>query len=177
MIQFVRLAMVSTLLGWVCTVGVASDPEPGKKPDLEALRAAFAKKPVKTLTLVEPVEIKDVFYWKDGGSIGLELKDAKGTVHAFALDGRFKKSRSLFLGVNYPNETKGKQVDVWGAEEQELYAVLLRLVNNHPQKQALFDGAKKLDDSKQRLWEFREFFLRMDDRFRQMNDLPRRTQP
>ena len=46
-------------------------------------------------------------------------------------------------------------------------------VNRQPQRDALLDGAGKLDESKQRLWEFREFFLRMDDRLRQMNDLPR----
>jgi len=171
-----RIAFTFLLSLGVGAIAVASNPEPAKKADLESLRAAYAKKPVKALAIVEPVEIKEVFYWKDGGSIGLELKDAKGVIHAFALDGRFKKSRNLFLGVNYPNETKGKQVDIWGAEEQELYSVLLRLVNRHPQKEALLDGTKKLDDSKERLWEFREFFLRIDDRFRQMNDLPRRGQ-
>jgi hypothetical protein len=162
---------------WLCSAGAGTDSEPkAAKPDLQSLRAALAKKPCKTLAIVEPVQVKQVFYWKDGGSIGLELKDAKGTVHRFALDGRAKKSRCLFLGVTYPSETNGKRVDIWGVEEQELYSALLRWVNRHPQRDALFDGSKKLNESKQRLWEFREFFLRLDDRFRQMNDLPRRGQ-
>jgi hypothetical protein len=170
----IRPAMVLLLCLWLCSTGAGTDlDQKPVKPDLQSLRAAIAKRPCKVLAIVEPVEIKEVFYWKDGGSIGLELKDAKGTVHRFALDGRAKKSRCLFLGVNYPSETSGKRVDVWGVEEQELYSLLLRWVNRHPQWDALFDGSKKLDESKQRLWEFREFFLRMDDRFRQMNGLPR----
>ena len=173
----IRLAISLVLSLWLCSAGTGADPE--QKPvkrDLESVRAAFAKKPCKALAIVEPVDVKEVFHWKDGGSLGLELKDAKGTVHSFALDGRAKKSRSLFLGVTYPSETDGMQVDIWGVEEQELYSVLLRWVNRHPQKDALFDATKKLDESKQRLWEFRQFFLRMDDRFRQMNDLPRQSQ-
>ncbi len=168
------VAAVLLSLG-LCSVGASGDerPKDGER-NLESARAAFAKKPCKMLAIAEPVEVKEVLYWKDGGSIGLELKDAKGKVHRFALDGRAKKSRALFLGVTYPSETKGKRVDIWAVEEQELYAVLLRWVNRHPQRDALLDGSRKLDESKQRLWEFRELFLRMDDRFRQMNKLPRR---
>jgi hypothetical protein len=169
------IAFLSSL--WLCSAGAGTVPDKRTaKPDLQSVRAAALKKPCKALAIVEPVEVKAVFYWKDGGSLGLELKDAKGTVHRFALDGRAKKSRSLFLGVTYPSETTGKQVAIWGVEEQELYSVLLRWVNRHPQKDALLDGSRKLDESKQRLWEFREFFLRMDDRFRQMNHLPQRGQ-
>src|SRR5262245_62123688 len=170
----IRIAFVLLLAPWLCPsgAGMESASKEGKR-DAESVRAALAKKPCKALAVVEPVEVKEVFYWKDGGSLGLELKDAKGTIHRFALDGRAKESRCLFLGVTYPSEKSGKRIDVWGAEEQELYSVLLRWVNRHPQRAAFFDGSKKLDESKERLWEFREFFLRMDDRFRQMNDLPR----
>jgi hypothetical protein len=171
-----RIAMALLLPLELSSAGAGTEPDQKAKPDLQSLRAAFAKKPCKLLAIVEPVEVKEVFYWKDGGSIGLELKDAKGTVHRFAVDGRAKKSRNLFLGVTYPSVTEGKQVAVWGPEEQELYAVLLRWVNRHPQREALLDGSRKLDESKERLWEFRQLFLRMDDRFRQMNDLPRQDQ-
>jgi hypothetical protein len=173
----IRLAIALLPSLCLCSAGAGDDTKPkAAKPDLQSVRDAFAKKPCKALAIAEPIEVKEVFYWKDGGSIGLELKDAKGTVHRFALDGRAKQGRCLFLGVTYPSETKGKRVDIWGAEEQELYAVLLRWVNRHPQRDAFFDGSKKLDESKQRLWEFREFFFRLDDRCRQMNGLPRRGQ-
>src|SRR5262249_49348344 len=112
-----RLAMALLLPLGLCSAGVGAEPEQKGKPDLQSLRAAFAKKPCKVLAIIEPVDVKEVFYWKDGGSIGLELKDAKGTVHRFALDGRPKKSRNLFLGVTYPSETEGKQVEIWGPEE------------------------------------------------------------
>ena len=170
----IRPAFAFVLSLGLCSAGAGTEPEAkAPRPDLQSLRAAFARKPCKLLGIVEPVEVKQVFYWKDGGSIGLELKDARGKVHRFALDGRAKGSRNLFLGVTYPNEKEGKEVDVWAPEEQELYAVLLRWVNRHPQRDALLDASRKLDESKERLWEFREFFFRLDDRFRQMNDLPR----
>jgi hypothetical protein len=174
----VRFALALFLSGWLCSAGARAEPEPkGAKPDLQSLRAAFAKKPCKALAIVEPVEVKDVFYWKDGGSLGLELKDAKGTVHRFALDCRAKKAQHLFLGVTYPSETEGRRVDIWAAEEQELYAVLLRWVNGQPQRDAFLDDTRKLDDSTPpRLWEFAVFFARLDARFRQMNGLPPRGQ-
>jgi hypothetical protein len=161
----------------VCFADAADEVKPKDgKPDLESVRAALAKKPCTALAIAEPVEVKQVFYWKDGGSLGLELKDAKGTVHRFALDGREKGgARHLFLGVTYPSEKEGKRVDIWAGEEQELYAVLLRWVNRHPQREAFLDNAKKLDESKERLWEFAAFFARMDARFRQMNELPPRA--
>jgi hypothetical protein len=172
-IQF-RLAAALLLCLALGSAGASDDVKPkGEKRDLESARAAMAKRVCKALTIAEPVEVKDVLYWKDGGSIGLELKDAKGTIHRFAWDGRAKQARTLFVGVTYPSEKEGKQVEIWGAEEQDLYAVLLRYVNRHAQKAALLDSSLKLDESKERLWEFREFFFRLDDRFRQMNDLPR----
>jgi hypothetical protein len=159
--------MKTLIFGLAClavTVLARTPEDDAKKGDPQSVRAALAKKPCKVLAIVEPVEVSEAFYWKDGGSIGLELKDAKGKVHRFALDGRAKKPSCLFVGVTYPSDAAGKRVEIQGVEEQELYAVLLRWVNGHPQRDALFDGAKKLDESKQRLWEFREFFLRMDRR-------------
>src|SRR5262249_49828896 len=121
-----RLAIALVGLLLLCSPGAQAEPaKKDGKPDLETVRATYAKKPCKALAIVEPVEVKNVYYWKDGGSIGLEVKDAKGTVHLFALDGREKGSRNLFVGVTYPSESKGKEIDTWGAEEQELYAVLL----------------------------------------------------
>ncbi|MFO0965753.1 MAG: hypothetical protein U0793_09250 [Gemmataceae bacterium] len=178
MIQTAMRLVVTLLLPlWLCTAGAGDDTKPKRgKPDLESVRAAFAKKPCKALTIIEPVEVKQVLYWKDGGSLGLELKDAKGTVHRFALDGREKGGpRNLFLGVTYPGGKEGKRVEIWAVEEQELYAVLLRWVKRHPQRDAFLDNSKKLDESKESLWEFAAFFARMDDRFRQMNDLPPRS--
>jgi hypothetical protein len=173
----VRFAITLLPLLCLCSAGAGVDTNPkGAKPDLQSARDTFARKACKALAIVEPVEVREVFYWKDGGSIGLELKDARGTLHRFALDGRARQARHLFLGVTYPSETNGTWVDIWGAEEQELYSVLLRWVNRHPQREALLDGSRKLDESKQRLWDIREFFLRMDDRFRQMHGLPRRGQ-
>jgi hypothetical protein len=166
------VALLLSLL--LFSAGAGDDAkQKGGKPDLESARATLAKKPCKVLAIVEPVEVKQVFYWKDGGSLGLELKDTKGTVHRFALDGREKGGpRNLFLGVTYPNEKAGKRVDYWAVEEQELYAVLLRWINRHPQRDGLL-GSKKLDEeSRAKLWEFQAFFGRLDARFRQMNDLP-----
>jgi hypothetical protein len=172
-----KLPVALLFLVWGCSVAVAEPPKPkGDKPSLDLARAAIAKKPCKALEIVEPIKVKRAFYWKDGGSLGLELEDAKGTIHRFALDGREKGGpRHLFLGVTYPSEKAGKRVGIWGVEEQELYAVLLRWVNRHPQRSAILDNSRELDESKERLSEFVAFFARIDARFRQMNDLPPRV--
>lgn len=152
-------------------LGVAGHAEapkesPKSSENTQSVREKYEKLPCKTLAIAEPVELTKVYYYKDGGTIGLLLTDAKKVEHKFCLDGREGKSRSLFVGVTYPNEQNGKRVDLRGAEESELYGVLLRWVKKHPQRDAIFDEKKDID-SQPNLWEFRRFFLRLDERFTQ----------
>ena len=104
--------------------------EPGKKESVAEIRAKYAKQSAAVLKIAEPIKVSDVFYWKDGGSLGIELTDANKKKHLFCFDGRTKASGKLFVGVNYPGPA-GKEVEIWGPEESALYAVMLRWVNKH----------------------------------------------
>ncbi len=148
--------------------------EPQKDPAAE-IRAKYAKQSAEVLKIVEPVKVSDVFYWKDGGSIGIELTDAKGNKHAFCLDGRFlptkeqpneKGTRNLFVGATHPTHKGAKKVEMRGLEESALYGVMLRWADKHPQRDALYNEKVDLNAKEfGNLWEIRAFFLRLDARF------------
>ena len=116
-----------------------------------------------------------MFYYKDGGTIGVEITDAKNKKHLFCLDGRFlatkdepneKGTRNLYLGVTHPTQAGAKKVDMRGPEEAALYGVMLRWANAHPHRDALYN--EKIDVNRKEfgnLWEIRGFFLRLDARF------------
>jgi hypothetical protein len=148
-----------------------------KKDPVAETRAKYAKQSAEVLKIVEPVKVSNVFYWKDGGSIGIELTDAKDKKHLFCLDGRFlpskeqpneKGTRNLYIGANHPTRKDAKKVEMRGPEESALYGVMLRWANKHPHREAIFN--EKLDLNQKdhgNLWEIRAFFLKLDARFTQ----------
>ena len=157
------------LLAIVCfvlalTTGRADE---AKKETATDIRARYAKRSAEILKIVEPVKVSNVYYWKDGGSLGIELTDAKEKKHLFALDGRLKGGpRNLYIGATYPGGQGSKMVEVFGPEESALYGVMLRWANKHPQREALYDGKIDLSGAEHgNLWEVRAFFLRLDQRF------------
>ena len=145
-----------------------------KQTPAEEIRAKYAKQSAKLLQIVEPVKVSEVFYYKDGGTIGIVLADAKGKKHAFCLDGRFLPKedpnangpRNLFIGATHPTKAGAKKVAVGGPEESALYGVMLRWADAHPQRLALYNETISLDGKEfGNLWEVRSFFLRLDRRF------------
>src|SRR5690349_10962390 len=101
------------LLGLAC-LGLAIVPLSAKdaKGDPAAeTRARHAKQSAEALKIAEPIKVSKVFYYKDGGTIGIEITDAKDVKHPFCLDGRplptkeepaAKGTRNLYLGATYP---------------------------------------------------------------------------
>lgn len=132
-------------------------------------RARHRKQSPAVLKIIEPVRVKEVYYYKDGGTIGILLTDAKGIDHPFCLDGRSESGRStnhLFLGAVYPTRPGARKVPLQGPEESALYGVLLRWADQHPHRKALYDEAFDLNRKEfGNLWEIRAFFLRLDRRF------------
>ncbi len=127
-------------------------------------RAQYAKHSAEALKIVEPVIISNVFGWKDGGTVGLELTDAKDKKHTFCLyspggaglpekDKKPKVILNLFIGAAYPTHEGAKMVEVCGPEEAALYGVLLRAIDKHKEKDVLF--AKDIDN---KLWETRKLW-------------------
>ena len=160
---------------------LAAVPADEAKPEPRtAIRARYAKQSAAVLKIDEPVKVSKAFYWKDGGSIGILLTDAKGKEHAFCLDGRPLPSkehpneqgtRNLFVGATHPTKPGAKMVDVRGPEESALYSIMLRWADKHPQRAALYDEKNPLDQKEfGDLWEIRRFFLRLDARFMKANN-------
>lgn len=150
-------------------VGGRAEEATEKKDPVAEKRAKYARHSAEVLKIVEPVKVTDVFYYKDGGTIGIELTDAKNKKHLFCLDGGGldgTRPRNLHIGVSYPGRPGGKMVEWCGPEESALYGVMLRWANNHPQKVALFDRDFDLNYNEfGNLWEIRAFLLKLDSRF------------
>jgi len=94
---------------------------------LADIRAKYRKLPVKVLKMKEPVEVRFVGHVKARGWVWL-LRDADGAEHTFrTLE---NASRPLFYTTR-PEEEKGRELADGGAEEQELYGILLRWIDKN----------------------------------------------
>lgn len=149
-----------------CSQPPAPDPKPELKPELErklnprdATRAKYRKHPAAPLQIVEPVTVR-AFYFKDGGTIGLELTDSNGKKHSFCNEA----FGPLYLGATHPSNKNAKPAN--SDEPMEvLYGVLVRWVDQHEHRDTFYDLANDLTNAKYRdLWELRAFFLRLEDR-------------
>jgi hypothetical protein len=160
--------MKKMLLGiaWLgFAIGPTSANDDQKDPVAET-RAKYVKQSAEVLDIVEPIKVSEVFYYKDGGTIGIEITDAKDKKHLFCVDGREKGTRNLYLGATYPTRAGAKKVDIRGPEESALYGVMLRWANKHPNQEALYNEKIDLDHKDfGNLWQIRAFFLRLDARF------------
>lgn len=150
-------AVVSLTLLARANADVAKDPR-------ASTRSKYATQSGEALKIVEPVKIARGFGWKDGGSVGIELFDAKGVKHSFALyspggaglpveGGPPKIILNLFVGAAHPGHKGATMVNVRGPEESALYGVLLRAIDSHKDKDALL--AKDVDP---KLWEARQLW-------------------
>jgi hypothetical protein len=165
MIKLSTLIGILLLLPTVWADGVKTDKA-------TETRAKYAKESSDALKIAEPIRVTAVHQFKDGGTIGIELTDAKDRKHEFCLDGRSledanrKGTRNLFVGAVYPTRPGARNVEVRGPEESAFYGVMLRWANKHPQREALYNekivlNTKEFGD----LWEVRTFFLKLDARF------------
>ena len=63
---------VSAVAWWFVLLAGGNATDVKKDPRASA-RAQYAKHSADALQIVEPVKISRVFYWKDGGTVGIEL--------------------------------------------------------------------------------------------------------
>ena len=126
----------------------------------DAARAKYGKHSAAALKIAEPARYSEGFGWKDGGTVGIELVDARDEKFSFALYSPFgaglpekddKPPRiipNLFIGSRHPGHKGSKKVDVRGPEEAALYGVLLRILDKHKDKDLIL--AKDID---LKMWE------------------------
>ena len=83
-----------------------------------------------TVTLTGPVTVEQVSVFRDGGTIGVRLKDESGTRLDFCLDHRIRstfeadKPYHVFVGGLHPTTLTAAQIPVAGPEEKTLMALL-----------------------------------------------------
>ncbi len=172
--------LLSTAICSLVLLAVGAADE-AKDPRASA-RAKYRNHSGTALNIAEPAKFSRGFGWKDGGTVGIELIDAKGKKHSFSLyspggaglpekDKPAKIIPNLFIGAAHPKHDGAKMVDVRGPEEMALYGVLLRIIDQHKEKDVL--RAKDIDQNvwtNRKLWatdlyEFHTFFHRLEAHF------------
>lgn len=152
--------LLSAVTCWLVFPACGNAAEAKKDPQTSA-RALYAKHSADALQIAEPIKISRVVTWKDGGTVGIELTDARDKKHSFSLysasgaglpekDQKPNVILNLFIGATHPSHQAAKRVDVRGPEEAALYGVLLRAIDKHTEKDAIL--AREID---QKLWETR----------------------
>lgn len=95
-------------------------------PDrVKLVRQMYAKLPPLIFEVAEPVNVVKATMYEDGGTIVVELKDAKGKELAMILDRRIGSPTRESMYVSYVPYSR-KLVLLRGAEEAALYGIMLR---------------------------------------------------
>jgi len=81
--------------------------------------------------LVFPIEITRIVIFRDGGTVGIALKDAAGAEVEFCLDGSIRRhTRNWFYWETfYPDDNSGQLVARGSAAEASVIALLKRIVS------------------------------------------------
>jgi hypothetical protein len=80
-----------------------------------------------SVTLDAPYEIQATMMYKDGGTIGIVVRDARGISLPLCYDQRIKvpeEERFVYVGATYPNESSVAKVTPGSATEQALLRIL-----------------------------------------------------
>jgi hypothetical protein len=90
-----------------------------------------------SVTLDAPYEIQETMMYRDGGTIGIVVKDAKGISLPLCYDQRIKvpeEQRFVYVGATHPSESSATKVIRGSATEQALLRILTsaKIVNPSP---------------------------------------------
>jgi hypothetical protein len=80
-----------------------------------------------TVTLNPPFEVTETMLYKDGGTIGIVVRDANGISLPLCYDQRIKvpeEERFVYVGATHPSESSAAKVTRGSATEQALLRIL-----------------------------------------------------
>ena len=80
-----------------------------------------------TVTLNSPFEVAETMLYKDGGTIGIVVKDAKGISFPLCYDQRInmpEEERFVYVGATHPSESSATKVIRGSATAQALLRIL-----------------------------------------------------
>ena len=82
-------------------------------------------------TLVFPIEITRTDVFRDGGTVGIALKDAVGAEAELCLDGSIRRNTrwQFYWGIFYPDSAPDHLVARGSAAEASIIAILKRIVS------------------------------------------------
>lgn len=85
------------------------------------------------LELYPPFELVQLHRWRDGGSLGFTVDDAKGQRLSFSLDGRIGSPTPgrWYIGAGHPTQEGAELVEVGGKREQALIRILDLWLSQH----------------------------------------------
>ena len=140
-----RLMLLSAVgltlwLGSALSAARLEDAAPPAKLTLAEVRAKYEKYPSKVLKIAEPVQVKEVAYFKDGGSILWRLADAAGKEHSFRT---YQSPGGTFYYSTTPKD-KGRPLQEGGEEQKELYGLWLRWIKKNVPNAEKFLADKEL---------------------------------
>lgn len=100
--------------------------------------------PSGTIQLYPPIEIKEVMYYRDGGTTGVILIDKNSQEFQFCLDGRMQfgeevEPYQIYVGSTHPEGTGAESIPIDGVEEKSLLKILEYYID---QKLSLFEQEK-----------------------------------
>ena len=96
----------------------------------------------ETIELYKPLKIEDILHYEDGGTIGFVIKDSKGTIFQFCLDGRMRvatepgflgelknlmtaqKPYHFYFGATHPESPDAREMPIGGKEEKSIAIIL-----------------------------------------------------
>jgi len=93
--------------------------------------------PLLSINMYPPFELESSGIYKDGGTIGIIIKDSKGTLLPLCYDGRIKTplgKRYLYVGATNPNSSKAKRVIKGSATEESILKILKNVTILKPSK-------------------------------------------
>ncbi len=119
--------------------------------------------------LDEPINVKTLYVWRDGGSLGFVVNDSTGKNISFMVDGRIKSTTIgyVFLNTTHTSRAKGIMLPLFGKEECQLMNYLSSwLYSNYDEKtlDALF---KSPDLKKMSKKDFKAFHITRLLKYRQ----------
>jgi hypothetical protein len=166
---FLTGCLVGLLAGRPTVVAFEGEREPPSRQQdpLERMRQRYERLPGWVLKIVEPVEVKEILYLKDGGSTGLLLIDAKKQERWVCLDASGRRPCPLVFNARFPHDPKGIRAALGSPEEAAFYGLMLRWARKHPMHEALLNYDVHVSDAKYpELWQLQSFMERLESRFR-----------
>ncbi|MFH1201638.1 MAG: hypothetical protein V1674_01950 [Candidatus Omnitrophota bacterium] len=123
----------------------------------------------RTVVLHWPLKLEQALYYRDGGTIGIVIKDREENTFQFCLDARLSvKKHQVYVGAVHPEASGAETLSFEGKEEKAIVAMLEEFIRRElsPERQKEILEKKQagsLSEEENNLWLVLEFIRRIKD--------------